>query len=208
MTGVGNFANPDFQATFNPHVLDQCQKTGIEALVKTIELAATKQRFVTIVQGTKEPFLQFVEKLSVSLEKQVEDANLRALLLRQLANTDCRRVIEAGAPSLPDMVQACANISTTDCKMASLATVLPSSLKGPKGKQQKQVNAQANKKQGKQKQKGKTPLFLCGRCGKPYYCAEACMVKLNANGKPLPDSGNGKPSTRGNTSKHKHFPRS
>ncbi|RMC20615.1 hypothetical protein DUI87_01467 [Hirundo rustica rustica] len=32
LTGIGNFANPDYQATWNPHVLDQCQKTSMSAL--------------------------------------------------------------------------------------------------------------------------------------------------------------------------------
>ncbi|RMC09921.1 hypothetical protein DUI87_12708 [Hirundo rustica rustica] len=144
LTGTGNFANPDFQATWNPHVLDQCQKTGMSALVKTIELAAPKQRFVIIVQGSKEPFWQFVEKLSASLEKEVEDENLRALLLKQLAksnsNADCRKLIEAlpGDPSLPDIIQACTNVGTTDYKMAALAMTLQSSWKRPKSRQQKQ----------------------------------------------------------------------
>lgn len=119
---------------------DQCQKTGIAALVKNIELAAPKQRFVTIVQGSKEFFLRFVENISASLEKRVEDENLRALLLKQLArsnsNADCRKLIEAfpGDPSLPDMVQACANIGTTNFKMAALATAIQSLWKGPKGR--------------------------------------------------------------------------
>uniref|UniRef100_A0A8C3QKM4 Retroviral nucleocapsid Gag protein p24 C-terminal domain-containing protein n=1 Tax=Cyanoderma ruficeps TaxID=181631 RepID=A0A8C3QKM4_9PASS len=151
LTGVGDFANPDYQTTWRHRVLAQCQKTGMSALVKTIELVDPKQSFVTIVQGSKEPFLQFVEKLSESLEKQVEDENARALFLKELAkinsNADCRKRIEAlpGDPSLPDMVQACANVGTTGYKMAALATALQSSWKGPKGRQQKQVNAQARK---------------------------------------------------------------
>lgn len=156
--------------------------------------------------------MQFVEKFSVSFEKQVEDSSLRALFLKQLArsnaNVDCRRVIEAipGDPSLPDMVQACANTDTTDCKMDALATALPSSSKGLKGKQQKQVNAQANKKQGQQKQKGKTLSLLCGWCGKPYHYAEACTAKLDANGQPLPGLGNGKLSARGKHVQTQTFP--
>ncbi|RMC20358.1 hypothetical protein DUI87_01207 [Hirundo rustica rustica] len=141
---VAKYGLGSSEATWNPHVLDQCQKTGMSALVKAIEFAAPIQRFVTVVQGSKEPFLQFVEKLSASLEKQVEGENLRALLLKQLAksnsNADCRKLIEAlpGDPSLPDMVQACVNVGTTDYKMAALATALLSSWKGPKGRQENQ----------------------------------------------------------------------
>ncbi|TRZ08635.1 hypothetical protein HGM15179_018473 [Zosterops borbonicus] len=52
-TGVGEYTDPDVQAALPQLVLEQCQKTGIAALVKTIELAAPKQKFVTIVQGSK-----------------------------------------------------------------------------------------------------------------------------------------------------------
>ncbi|TRZ08051.1 hypothetical protein HGM15179_019056 [Zosterops borbonicus] len=140
---------------------------GIAALVRTIELAAPKQKFVTIVQGSKESFLDFVERLSAGVEKQMDDVDMRTLLVKQLArtnsNSDCKKLIEAlpGDPSLTDMVKVCANVGTIDHKMAAFTTALQSAWKGPKGRQQKHRKAQASKKQGKQKTESKSfPFFL------------------------------------------------
>ncbi|XP_023790778.1 endogenous retrovirus group K member 113 Gag polyprotein-like [Cyanistes caeruleus] len=203
LTGIGNFSNPDSQVTFHLLMLEQCQRTGFAALMKTIELSAPKQKFATIVQGPKEPYMQFIEILSASLEKQVDEPDLRRLLLTELARSnasdDCKRIIQAlpGDPSVAQMAQACANMGTPDCKVAALVTALPGSSKGQKGKQQKQETARATEKQGKQKQKGKAPSFLCAWCRWPNHFAEACTVKFETKGQPLPDQGNTKLSSKG-----------
>ena len=64
-----------------------------------MDMAAPKQKYATIRQGPTEPFLQFVEKISAALEKQVEDEVLRQMLCKQLArdnaNEDCQKIIQA-----------------------------------------------------------------------------------------------------------------
>ncbi|KAL2308946.1 hypothetical protein Nmel_005119 [Mimus melanotis] len=123
------FSNPDVQAIWDPLVLDQCQKIGFAAMLKTIEAAAPKPRYVKIIQGPREPFLQFVEKLAAALGKQVED-NLRQLLCKQLArdtaNIHCKKIIQAlpGDPSLTDMIQACANVGTIHHEVSTLAAAM------------------------------------------------------------------------------------
>lgn len=97
LMGAGMFANPDLQAHWDPVVLEQCQSVGMRALIKTIKMASPKPRYVKIVQGTKEPFLQFVEKIAAALEKQIKNEELRNMLCKQLAkdnaNEDCRKMI-------------------------------------------------------------------------------------------------------------------
>ncbi|TRZ07122.1 hypothetical protein HGM15179_019983, partial [Zosterops borbonicus] len=73
LLGTGNFADLNRQAAFDLLVLDQCQKTGMAALVQTIEMAAPKESFVTVVQGPEEPFLRFAERLTASVERQDRD---------------------------------------------------------------------------------------------------------------------------------------
>ncbi|RMC08862.1 hypothetical protein DUI87_13856 [Hirundo rustica rustica] len=57
LLGMGDFADLDRQVAFDPLVLDQCQRTGMAVFVQTIEVAAPKESFVTVVQGYEEPFL-------------------------------------------------------------------------------------------------------------------------------------------------------
>ncbi|RMC18183.1 hypothetical protein DUI87_05064 [Hirundo rustica rustica] len=160
LLGMDNFADLNRQVALDPLVLNECQRTGMAALIQTIEMAAEKESFMTVVQGTCEPFLRFVERLTASVEKQVEYLNVRMLLLKHLArincNDDCRRITEAlpGDPSVPQMAQACAKIGTSSCKVAAMATALQPAW------QRKQGNAQASKKQRKKEQRVTTPLFF------------------------------------------------
>ncbi|RMC19921.1 hypothetical protein DUI87_03488 [Hirundo rustica rustica] len=79
LLGMGNFADLNRQVALDPLVFDQCQKTGMAALIQTIEMAVPKESFVTVVQGTGETFLPFAERLTASVERQVEDLNASML---------------------------------------------------------------------------------------------------------------------------------
>ena len=59
LMGQHCFSSPDLQATWDPLVLEQCQKTGFAAIVKTTEAAAPRPKYFKITQGPREPFLQF-----------------------------------------------------------------------------------------------------------------------------------------------------
>ncbi|XP_039911480.1 uncharacterized protein LOC120748768 [Hirundo rustica] len=203
LLGMGNFADLQRQVALDPLVLDQCQKTGMAALIQTIEMAYPKEPFVTVVQGAEEPFLQFAGRLAASVEGQVEDVNVRLLVLKDLArtncNAECKMIIEAlpGDPSLPQMVEACARVGATGCKVAATATALQMVWTGPQGGQQKQGNAQASKKQEKKVQRGTNAACFCSRCGGPNHAANVCRATAHVNGQPLLSSGNGKQNTKG-----------
>ncbi|RMC22152.1 hypothetical protein DUI87_03025 [Hirundo rustica rustica] len=179
LMGIGNFADLQRQVAFDPLVLDQCHRTGMAALVQTIEMAAPNEPFAAVVQGTHEPFLQFAERLTASIERQVEDLNARQTLLIHLARTNCnakcRRIIEAlpDDPFVLQMAQACAKVGATGYKMAAMATALQLAWTGLQSRQRKQGNAQASKKQGGKVQKGTTVICFCSRCGGPNHTSNA-----------------------------------
>lgn len=203
LMGENAFSNPDLQATWNPAVLEQSQRIGLLALLKTIEITASKPRYVKITQGTKEPFLPFVEKTAAALEKQIEDDHLRQMLCKQLArdnaNHDCRKIIDAlpGDPTLTDMVQACSKVGSVDYKMSVLAAALQPVTSSGDG-QQKQGKNMGNQKQGTQKQKGTNTNFLCAKCLNAGHYATQCKSKDHANGQPSVGSGNRKTSAKRN----------
>ncbi|RMC20113.1 hypothetical protein DUI87_00959 [Hirundo rustica rustica] len=58
------------QAGYEPLVQEQCQQTGMAALVQTLQLATPQQPFATIIQGIDEPFLCFAGRLTAVVEKQ------------------------------------------------------------------------------------------------------------------------------------------
>ncbi|RMC03453.1 hypothetical protein DUI87_20652 [Hirundo rustica rustica] len=203
LLGMGNFAGLQRQVALESLVLDQCHRMGMAALVQTIEMAALKESFAAVIQGTHKPFLQFAERLTASVERQVDDLNARQLVLKNLVrtncNAECRRIIEAlpGDPSLPQIVQACARIGATGYKMAALATAPQLAWTRQQGGQQKQENSQASKKQGKKVQRGTNVICFCSRCGGPNHTLDACRATAHASGQPLLSLGNGKWSMKG-----------
>ncbi|RMC05649.1 hypothetical protein DUI87_17734 [Hirundo rustica rustica] len=114
LMGIGNFADLQRQVAFDYLVFNQCHRMAMAALVQTIEMAAPKESFAAVTQGTHESFLQFAETLTASVERQVEDFNTRQLVRKYLARTNCnakcRRIIEAlpGGPPVSQMAEACA----------------------------------------------------------------------------------------------------
>ncbi|KAM9590809.1 endogenous retrovirus group K member 5 Gag polyprotein-like [Morphnus guianensis] len=212
LLGEGQFSNPQLQATWPPIVLEQAQQVGIMALKRTMELAAPKQKYTAIHQGPKEPFLQFVEKISAALDKQVEDEGLRQMLCKQLAkdnaNEDCEKIIQAlpGDPSIPDMVAACSKVGTVEHKvsaqaaaqMAALATVMNMRHSGKCfgcGKEGHIKAACLNRTSPGKQLVNIPPGTNCNKCGKPGHFGKQCHSKFHINGQPL--QGNCKKSARG-----------
>lgn len=76
LTGTGQYNNPQHQAQWHPLVLEQVKTIGVEALLRMAELVEPKARYTMIKQGTKEPFLSFVEKLMGAIEWQVFDVHI------------------------------------------------------------------------------------------------------------------------------------
>ncbi|RMC03983.1 hypothetical protein DUI87_19320 [Hirundo rustica rustica] len=70
LLGTGNYTRAEGQAGFEPLVQEQCQQTGMAALVQTLQLATPQESFVTVVQGVDEPFLSFAGRLTAVVEKQ------------------------------------------------------------------------------------------------------------------------------------------
>ncbi|XP_074894910.1 uncharacterized protein LOC142035984 [Buteo buteo] len=133
LLGEGQYSSPQLQATWPPMALEQAQNIGLMAMKRTMDMAAPKQKYATICQGPTEPFLQFVEKISAALEKQVEDEVLRQILCKQLArdnaDEDCQKIIQAlpGDPSVPDMVAACSKAGTLEHMVTTIANAMRNS---------------------------------------------------------------------------------
>ncbi|RMC03342.1 hypothetical protein DUI87_20538 [Hirundo rustica rustica] len=135
---TGNYTRADGQAGFELLVQEQCQQTGIAALVQTLQLATPQQTFATIVQGIDEPFLCFAGWLTAAAEKQVRDPAARKLMLHSLAQSNCnalcKRIIETlpWEPLMSDMVGACAkepfNLITDSAYVADIAQRLSCSV--------------------------------------------------------------------------------
>ncbi|XP_038007713.1 endogenous retrovirus group K member 5 Gag polyprotein-like [Motacilla alba alba] len=203
LLGTGNFADAQGQAGFAPLVLDQCHTLGVAAIIRTLEMAAPRKPFPTILQGVDEPFMKFAARLTASVERQVPDAITREIVIRTMlkvnSNDACKRVIAAlsADPTVPEMVEACSGLDLLGQKMAGMATAVQPVWTVPQAKRPQQGYARTGKKRGKKAQKAKYPMFLCGRCGRPNHMSNACKATAHVTGQALPGSGNGKRSAQG-----------
>ncbi|RMB99160.1 hypothetical protein DUI87_24350 [Hirundo rustica rustica] len=130
LMGTGNYTRANRQAGYEPLVQEQCQQTGMAALVQTLQLATPQQPFATIIQGVDESFLCFAGRLTAAVEKQVSDPAARKLMIQSVAqgncNAACKRIIEAlpGEPSMSDMVGACAKTSPSSQQVVAVHTAV------------------------------------------------------------------------------------
>lgn len=183
----------------------------MEAIIKTAELAEPKQRYTTIKQGPKEPFLSFVEKLQAAVDRQVFDAHLRGLLVKQLvcdnANADCQELIETlpGDPTSETMITACAKVDSVEQKMTALAVAMATArIQDQKCYECGQnghvrlICPRKNKEVSKAVSRPDydTASVICFKCGKKEHFSRQCHSKYHSNGQPL-QQGNDKRSMKG-----------
>ncbi|XP_064901033.1 endogenous retrovirus group K member 5 Gag polyprotein-like isoform X1 [Columba livia] len=211
LMGSGPYIDPRLQAQWPPLVLEQVKAVGIQAIIRTAELAEPNQRYTAIKQGPKEPFLSFAEKLQAAVERQVFDANVRGLLVKQLArdnaNTDCQKVIETlpGDPTLEAMITACAKVGSVEHKMTALAAAMAAAKtqyqkcyeRGRNG-HVRLISPHKNKQASKAVH---TPVYdtasvTCFKCGKKGHFSKQCHSRYHSNGQLLPQ-GNDKKSMKG-----------
>ncbi|XP_048146400.1 uncharacterized protein LOC125319335 [Corvus hawaiiensis] len=210
LMGANFFSNPDLQATWHPQVLEQAQRIGMGALLKSIDMAAPKTRYVKISQGQKEQFLSFVEKIAAALEKQVEDETLRQMLCKQLArdnaNNECRKIIDAlpRDPTLTEMVEACSKVGSGDYKSALAAVLQPIQVNSDR--EQRKPKVESKQKQARQKQKENKGSSHCERCDRPGHYAKYCESMYHANSQLLTSLGNMNRSVRGNCAQTQILP--
>ncbi|RMC19452.1 hypothetical protein DUI87_04063 [Hirundo rustica rustica] len=96
---LGNYTRADGQAGFDPLIQEQCQQTGMAALVQTIQLATPQESFATIVQGADEPFLCFTGQLTAAIEKQFGKCNAE-----REGETRADTNVSASAPTNGDLL--------------------------------------------------------------------------------------------------------
>lgn len=115
--GEGDFSSPVQQAQIPAEGLQQVKHLATCALQAGPEAGKQRQSFVSIKQQPQEPYVTFLDRLKNSLEKQVDNKQVRALVFQQVAienaNADCQKVLRTlQNPITEDMINACMNIGT------------------------------------------------------------------------------------------------
>ncbi|XP_030366861.1 endogenous retrovirus group K member 21 Gag polyprotein-like [Strigops habroptila] len=195
LAGENNYAAPIAQAGYPREAYLQIKEAALKVVWKILESRRTSsESFAKVLQGSKEPYPVFVDRLQNVLQQQVEHEEARELLLKQLAydnaNDDCKRALQplrSRNPTLADMVRACQNIGTTGHHAAALASALAAQIKhGTRPGQSACYRCGAIghlKRECPIGGSGRAkPTRDCPRCGKGKHWVNECRSKYHANG--------------------------
>ncbi|RMC05535.1 hypothetical protein DUI87_18731 [Hirundo rustica rustica] len=200
-TGPGPYSDPAAQARdCAREAFDGAWDAAHQAFLKVADVKTLQKAFTTIAQGPQEPYMQFVDRLKQALERQIDNADTREILLLKLAvenaNTDCKKLLKSlpnQQPSLVKMVEACNRIGTIEHQYESLATVFTAA-KGLSGTSAVCYGCgkPGHLKKDYSAQKGGKPKIpdVCPQCHKGCHFAKQCGSKYDSEGRPVQGNQN------------------
>lgn len=159
LVGEGAHTDPNGQGTLPREALQGIRAARL-AFLRVPDAKTLPQSFINIKQGPQEPYMQFVDKLKLTLERQINSEQAREIILLKLAvkNTslDCKQFLKSLPPepeaTLLQMIQACNRLGTLQHTTAVTHQAVG----------QGNANAFATMKLTPGKQ---LPCFGCGECG-------------------------------------------
>nr|AHZ63424.1 gag protein [Feline immunodeficiency virus] len=195
--GIGIPQEQQAMAHFEP-ARRQCREWYLIALNELRKIRAGAPRAVSVKQGPKEPYSEFVDRLFKQIEAESAPQDVKQYLKDSLsisnANPECKRAMSHLRPEdkLEDKIRACQDIGSTAYKMNMLAQALHQVRV-----QQVQVKPKGNPIQGKRR--GPLKCFNCGKighmakvcrapkrcnkCGKTGHISTDCFQMFSGNGK-------------------------
>lgn len=196
LTGQGPFAAQ--QTNYHWGAYRQIAETAIRAWKALSRRGENNNQLTKIIQGTQEPFSDFVARMTEAAGRIFGDAETAAPLIEQLifeqATQECRAAI---APrknkGLQDWLRVCRELGGPLTNAGLAAAILQSQTRPPRGPD-KRVCFKCRKpghlkKDCKAPDRERAPPTLCSRCGKGYHKAELCRSVRDINGKVLPPLG-------------------
>jgi len=99
LMGEAPVATPQLQAQLAPEILQQSADLALQPIPKVLDTGKAEKPFMTIKQGSSEPYMQFIDRLQDAINKQTETSEVKEAVLMKSAlenaNEDCRRLLRA-----------------------------------------------------------------------------------------------------------------
>ena len=197
LTGQGRFTAAQIDYPYDAY--RQIANTAIRAWKALSKKGEGSTPLTKIIQGTQEPFSDFVARMTEAAGRIFGDTDMATPLIEQLifeqATQECRAAI---APrknkGLQDWLRVCRELGGP-LTNAGLAAAIMQSQKHPFKGPDRRVCFKCGKpghlkKDCRSSEKERAPSTLCSRCGTGYHRAELCRSVRDVHGKILPPLGN------------------
>ncbi|TRZ06668.1 hypothetical protein HGM15179_020439 [Zosterops borbonicus] len=120
LAGERAHTDPNAQAALPREALEGVTEAARYAFLKVPDAKAPQQSFINIKQAPQEPYMQFVDRLKQTLEKQIDNDQAKEVILLKLAvenaNEDYKRLLKTlppePEPTLLQMIEACNRLGT------------------------------------------------------------------------------------------------
>ena len=78
-------ADPQSQANYNEHILPLCHTEGLNVWDRIQEVGKRIELYIRVRQGQREPFSDFLQRLTKTVQIGVTDPEARGVLIESLA---------------------------------------------------------------------------------------------------------------------------
>ncbi|TRZ06379.1 hypothetical protein HGM15179_020728, partial [Zosterops borbonicus] len=120
LAGEGVHTDPNGQAALPREALEGIMEAARYAFLKVPDAKTPQQSFINIKQAPQEPYMQFVDRLKQTLERQIDNDQAREVVLLKLsaenANEDFKLLLKTlppePEPTLPQMFEPCNRLGT------------------------------------------------------------------------------------------------
>lgn len=127
--GAEPLVDPRLQAWLNDAIWRQSAQLALQALLKLPEIGRSQPSFTSIRQGVNEPYMQFIDRLRDSLNKQIDNHEAKEALMLKLAienaNTERKKILRSmpNGTTLVQMIEACNCMGSVEHHTTALASV-------------------------------------------------------------------------------------
>ncbi|XP_049981722.1 uncharacterized protein [Alexandromys fortis] len=95
--GEGRFSDPQEQANLDENTLSICTTAALRAWDRVQDPGQRMESFVTIKQGLREPFSDFLQRLTKAVQIGIPDPDARRIMIESLAyenaNVECKKIL-------------------------------------------------------------------------------------------------------------------
>jgi len=194
LAGIGQYSDIAAQVITPEEIHDQLREISLEAWDRIHPKGEHYGSWTKVIQKTNEPYVEFLSRLKLTLERTVIGEEARQQLLKLLAyenaNEDCKRIIlpikDTG--DINAFMKACKDVTSESRKMQLFAETMATTWHSLQSKQLESMKCfgcgqlghlKRNCKE-KKPDKGRGP-GICPRCKKGKHWARECRTKLNTS---------------------------